>query len=75
MCIRQEAYLRKPHGLFLPYNDRPTWLRDARARLDRAAFAAYGWPEDDSDEDIPKALLALNPVRSDQDHTRDEVSR
>jgi len=59
----------------LPYNDRPTWLRDARARLDRAAFAASGWPEDDSDEDIPKALLALNPVRSDQDHTRDEVSR
>jgi hypothetical protein len=58
LCIRQEAYLCKPHGLFLPYNDRPTWLQDARARLDRAAFAAYGWPEDISDEDILKALPA-----------------
>ena len=74
MCIRQEAYLCKPHGLFLPYIDRPTWLQDAHARLDRAAFAACGWPGDVSDEDILKRLLALNPERSDQDHTRDEVS-
>ena len=28
------------------YNERPPWLELAHARLDRAVFAAYGWPED-----------------------------
>jgi hypothetical protein len=50
------------------YNDRPTWLQNAHARLDRAVFAAYGWPKNLSDEDIPKDSLALNLERSDQDH-------
>ena len=70
MCIRQEAYLRKPHGLFLPYIDCPTWLQDAHARLDRAAFAAYGWPEDVSDEDILRDLLASILERSSPDPPR-----
>ncbi len=46
------------------YNDRPTWLANAHAKLDRAVFAAYGWPEDLSDEEILKNLLALNRERS-----------
>ncbi len=46
------------------YNTRPTWLANAHAALDRAVFAAYGWPEDISDEEILKNLLALNLERS-----------
>ncbi len=46
------------------YNERPTWLHNAHAALDRAVFAAYGWPEDSSDEDILKNLLALSVERS-----------
>jgi type II restriction/modification system DNA methylase subunit YeeA len=42
------------------YNQRPTWLANAHARLDAAVFAAYGWTEDVADEDILKNLLALN---------------
>ena len=32
--------------------------------LDEAAFAAYGWPSDLSDEEILEKLLALNLERS-----------
>jgi len=46
------------------YNQRPTWLANAHAVLDRAVFAAYGWPPDIADEDILKELLALNLERS-----------
>jgi len=46
------------------YNARPTWLANAHAVLDRAVFAAYGWPPDIADEDILKELLALNLERS-----------
>src|SRR5215207_8935181 len=46
------------------YNQRPTWLQNAHAALDRAVFAAYGWPEEIDDEDILKNLLALNLERS-----------
>ena len=45
------------------YNTRPKWLEIAHDRLDRAVFAAYGWPEDISDEEILKNLLALNVER------------
>jgi len=48
------------------YNARPTWLDNAHKRLDRAVFAAYGWPEDIEDEDILKNLLALNLERSER---------
>lgn len=46
------------------YNAWPTWLANAHDRLDRAVFAAYGWPEGIGDEEILKNLLALNLERS-----------
>jgi hypothetical protein len=46
------------------YNQRPTWLENAHARLDAAVFAAYGWPPDLSDEEVFQNLLALNLERS-----------
>ena len=49
------------------YNDRPPWLKLAHARLDRAAFAAYGWnegPEELSEEEILRRLLDLNLQRN-----------
>lgn len=46
------------------YNERPTWLANAHARLDRAVYTLYGWPEDLSDEEVLKNLLALNVQRS-----------
>jgi hypothetical protein len=42
------------------YNQRPAWLAAAHARLDAAVFAAYGWPDDLSDEELLARLLALN---------------
>ena len=38
------------------------WLAAAHRRLDTAVFAAYGWPDDLSDEEILARLLALNLV-------------
>jgi len=58
-----EAELKK-RTLTKLYNARPTWLENAHGRLDRAVFAAYGWPSDISDEEILKNLLALNLERS-----------
>jgi hypothetical protein len=46
------------------YNQRPTWLDLAHKRLDSAVFAAYGWPDDLSDEQILEKLLSLNLERS-----------
>lgn len=46
------------------FYDRPTWLVNAHEALDRAVFAAYGWPENMPDEEVMKALLALNLERS-----------
>ncbi len=46
------------------YNQRPDWLQQAHARLDRAVFAAYGWPDGLSDEEILERLLALNRARA-----------
>jgi hypothetical protein len=45
------------------YNTRPTWLANVHAALDRAVFAAYGWPEEISDDEFLKNLLALNLER------------
>jgi len=42
------------------YNERPTWLANAHAKLDAAVFAAYGWPVTVTDEQILERLLALN---------------
>ena len=46
------------------YNQRPTWLEMAHAKLDAAVLAAYGWPEDVSDDDLLARLLALNLERA-----------
>jgi type II restriction/modification system DNA methylase subunit YeeA len=58
-----EAELKK-RTLTNLYNQRPTWLQNEHARLDRAVFAAYGWPEEVTDEELLKNLLALNLERS-----------
>jgi hypothetical protein len=42
------------------YNQAPAWLQQAHRKLDEAVFAAYGWPDDLTDEDILSRLLALN---------------
>ena len=42
------------------YNARPQWLADAHAALDAAVAAAYGWPDDISDDDALRELLELN---------------
>jgi len=41
------------------YNERPMSLDLAHLRLDEAVLTAYGWPHDQSDEDILERLLAL----------------
>ena len=46
------------------YNENPTWLQDAHRELDDAVFAAYGWPNDLTDQDILTRLLQLNMERS-----------
>jgi type II restriction/modification system DNA methylase subunit YeeA len=46
------------------YNVRPTWLDLAHKKLDAAVCAAYGWPDDLSDEEILEKLLALNLKRA-----------
>jgi type II restriction/modification system DNA methylase subunit YeeA len=45
------------------YNQRPTWLVNAHKMLDNAVFAAYGWPDNLSDEDMLARLLELNLQR------------
>jgi type II restriction/modification system DNA methylase subunit YeeA len=46
------------------YNENPTWLQDAHRELDHAVFAAYGWPQNLTDQDILTRLLQLNTERS-----------
>ncbi len=46
------------------YNERPQWLANAHAELDRAVASAYGWPEDISTEDALEKLLELNLKRA-----------
>ena len=49
------------------YNLRPGWLGNAHRALDRAVFAAYGWPEDPlelPEEEMLSRLLALNRERA-----------
>ncbi len=46
------------------YNQRPEWLRNLHADLDRAVLAAYGWPEDIAESDLLSRLLALNHERA-----------
>lgn len=46
------------------YNERPAWLDLAHKKLDAAVAAAYGWPDDLTDEEILSRLLALNLERA-----------
>jgi hypothetical protein len=55
---------KKKRTLTNLYNARPTWLELAHKKLDKAVFAAYGWPSDLSDEEILERLLALNLERA-----------
>jgi hypothetical protein len=63
-----EAELKK-RTLTNLYNQRPTWLQNAHAALDRAVWDAYGWPEDEvpgevEEDVILSRLLALNGERA-----------
>ena len=62
-----EAELKK-RTLTNLYNQRPTWLANAHARLDRAVWDAYGWDDPDpatvDDDAILARLLALNLERA-----------
>ncbi len=46
------------------YNQRPAWLANAHEALDRAVFAAYGWPYPLTRDEILARLLKLNHERS-----------
>lgn len=46
------------------YNERPSWLAHAHARLDEAVFAAYGWPASLTNQEILERLLQLNRERA-----------
>jgi type II restriction/modification system DNA methylase subunit YeeA len=46
------------------YNQRPTWLQDAHARLDAAVLDAYGWPADLPDDQLLARLLEENLSRA-----------
>jgi hypothetical protein len=46
------------------YNESPTWLKNAHAKLDEAVFAAYGWDAAMSDDELLAKLLALNLERA-----------
>lgn len=58
-----EADLKK-RTLTNLYNQRPTWLDLAHKKLDAAVFAAYGWPDGLTDEEVLERLLALNLDRA-----------
>jgi hypothetical protein len=55
---------KKKRTLTNLYNAHPTWLDLAHKKLDKAVFAAYGWPSDLSDEEILERLLTLNLERA-----------
>jgi type II restriction/modification system DNA methylase subunit YeeA len=46
------------------YNQRPAWLDNAHEALDRAVFAAYGWPYPLTRDEILARLLKLNHERA-----------
>ena len=58
-----EKVLRK-RTLTNLYNDRPVWIENLHADLDRAVLAAYGWPEDIEEDDLLARLLELNVARA-----------
>jgi hypothetical protein len=59
-----DAALLQRRTLTNLYNERPTWLDRAHARLDQAVHDAYGWPYPLGDEEILERLIDLNLSRS-----------
>jgi hypothetical protein len=66
LYIAATAAILKTRTLTNLYNDRSAWLDHAHRDLDRAVAAAYGWPEEISEEDALARLLALNLERAAQ---------
>lgn len=63
--VNEEAAEKlKKRTLTQLYNERPAWLDHAHKALDAAVAAAYGWPENITEEEALKRLLALNLERS-----------
>ena len=54
----------KKRTLTALYNERPTWLRDAHRKLDRAVSEAYGWGPNLDDSQLLDELLKLNLSRA-----------
>jgi len=46
------------------YNRYPTWLEICHKKLDLAVLAAYGWPDNLTDDELLERLLILNLERS-----------
>ncbi|HJP67699.1 MAG TPA: DNA methyltransferase [Sphingomicrobium sp.] len=46
------------------YNEKPTWLVEAHRKIDAAVAAAYGWPDDLTDDEVLEKLLDLNLSRA-----------
>ena len=46
------------------YNARPAWLDGLHRTLDRAVFAAYGWPDGLTEAEVLEHLLTLNGQRA-----------
>ena len=46
------------------YNEKPTWLRDARRGLDVALFHTYGWDPGMDDKQLRDELLKPNLARA-----------
>jgi type II restriction/modification system DNA methylase subunit YeeA len=58
-----EAALKK-RTLTNLYNERPTWLANLHAALDKAVADAYGWEWPLTDDEILRRLFELNQARS-----------
>ncbi|WP_197023003.1 class I SAM-dependent DNA methyltransferase [Xanthobacter sp. 91] len=52
------------------YNRPPQWLINAHRELDDAVAAAYGWPDDISDDEALARLLELNLARASAEEAR-----
>ena len=57
------------------YNERPAWLEFAHKKLDAAVAAAYGWPDDLTDEQILERLLRLNQERAAEEQKTPEPQK
>jgi hypothetical protein len=62
--LRADAEELEARTLTILYNERPAWLRDAHAVLDRAVFDAYGWAPDIADDELLARLFDLNQERA-----------